>query len=115
MTLRSQSVQDVRHRVPPLALAFTLSVILAGFSLIPWVRENLRLAASFSSGSAALLVFALLLRRHVARSARPLRYVVIAKPVHYVQLSMHTSIYLYWGYYWREVYHYAPLIAAQIV
>jgi hypothetical protein len=28
---------------------------------------------------------------------------------------MHTSIYLYWGWYWREVYHYAPLIVAQIV
>jgi hypothetical protein len=28
---------------------------------------------------------------------------------------MHTSIYVYWGWYWREVYHYAPLIVAQIV
>ena len=40
---------------------------------------------------------------------------IVPKPVHYVQLSMHTSIYLYWGWYWREVYHYAPLILAQIV
>jgi len=35
--------------------------------------------------------------------------------VHYVQLVMHLSIYAYWGWYWREVYHQATLIAAQLV
>ena len=28
---------------------------------------------------------------------------------------MHTCIYSYWGWYWREVYHHIPLIIAQIV
>jgi hypothetical protein len=44
-----------------------------------------------------------------------LSYEFRPRPVHYVQLMMHSSIYLYWGWYWREVYHYAPLILAQIV
>ncbi len=28
---------------------------------------------------------------------------------------MHTCVYTYWGWYWREVYHFIPLILAQIV
>jgi hypothetical protein len=28
---------------------------------------------------------------------------------------MHSCIYAYWGWYWREVYHQIPLIIAQIV
>ena len=58
---------------------------------------------------------ALLVRRHAGGPGALLSYTVVPRPVHYVQLSMHTSIYLYWGWYWREVYHYAPLIVAQIV
>jgi TPR repeat protein len=89
--------------------------VLACFPLLGWVRANPRLTASFLGAAAALLVFQFALRRRVARAGRVLSYTIVPRPVHYVQLSMHTSIYLYWGWYWREVYHYAPLIAAQIV
>jgi drug/metabolite transporter superfamily protein YnfA len=99
----------------PLRLAFVLTLLLGCFPLLGWVRANPRLAGSFLGAAAALLVFQLVLRRQVARSGRVLSYDIVPRPVHYVQLSMHTSIYLYWGWYWREVYHYAPLIAAQIV
>lgn len=34
--------------------------------------------------------------------------------MHYVQFVMHSSVYVYWGWYWREVYHDVSLIAAQI-
>jgi hypothetical protein len=27
---------------------------------------------------------------------------------------MHSCVYAYWGWYWREVYHEIPLIFAQI-
>jgi TPR repeat protein len=103
------------RRIPPLALGFCLVAALAGFGLIPWVRANIRLAGSIWGASAGLLIFLFLLRHAVAQSGRVLRYRLVPRPVHYVQLAMHTSIYLYWGWYWREVYHYAPLIAAQIV
>jgi TPR repeat protein len=43
-----------------------------------------------------------------------LRYEVVLNKVHYVQLTMHTCVYTYWGWYWREVYHYVPLIAGQL-
>src|SRR5689334_19292468 len=103
------------RRIPPLALGFCLVAALAGFGLIPWVRANIRLAGSIWGASAGLLIFLFLLRHAVAQSGRVLRYRLVPRPVHYVQLAMHTSIYIYWGWYWREVYHYAPLIAAQIV
>jgi Sel1 repeat len=104
----------VRHRLPPLGLAATLTAALAAFSLIPWVRENPRLAGSIWGAVGALLVLAIAVRQRAARAGRVLRYEFLPRPVHYVQMAMHTSIYVYWGWYWREVYHYAPLIVAQI-
>lgn len=104
-----------RNRIPPFRLAFCLTLLLACFSLLSWVRANPRLSGSFLGAAAALLIFQIVLRRQVARSGRILRYKLMPRPVHYVQLAMHTSIYVYWGWYWREVYHYAPLIVAQIV
>jgi Sel1 repeat len=100
---------------PALWLPILPPVLLAGFPLIPWIRANLRLAASFWIASGALLVFALLLRGRVGREERVLRLEFVPRPVHYIQTAMHTSIFVYWGWYWREVYHYAPLILAQVV
>ncbi len=34
---------------------------------------------------------------------------------HYVQAMVHTSIFIYWGWYWRPVYDHAGLIIAQLV
>ena len=39
---------------------------------------------------------------------------VVLRPQHYLQACAHISILLYWGWYWREVYDAAPLIAAQL-
>jgi hypothetical protein len=66
-----------------------------------------------AAGALLLLLFAV--RHRAALAGRVLCYEFSPKPVHYVQLAMHTSIYVYWGWYWREVYHYAPLILAQII
>jgi hypothetical protein len=79
------------------------------------VSGNSRLLASFAVAAASLLIFTFLLRRQAARAARTLTYQFVPRKVHYVQLLMHGSIYAYWGWYWREVYDYIPLIAAQVV
>jgi TPR repeat protein len=106
---------DPANRIPPLRLALFLIALLASFSLLPFVRANPNLSASFWGATAVLLVLLVALRRQVARAGRVLRYEVAPKPVHYVQLTMQASIYVYWGWYWREVYHHIPLIVAQIV
>jgi Flp pilus assembly protein TadD len=39
---------------------------------------------------------------------------VALRKQHYLQACSHLSILLYWGWYWREVYHAVPLIGAQL-
>src|SRR5690242_2731552 len=113
MVIRPQAQSAVRQGIQPRIL-FIPIVCLASFPALPWVRENPRLAGSIWGAAGVLLILALLLRRRVAASRRVLVYEIVPRPVHYVQIAMHSSIYLYWGWYWREVYHYAPLIVAQI-
>jgi TPR repeat protein/drug/metabolite transporter superfamily protein YnfA len=107
--------QLTENRIPPLRLAFALTVVFGCFALLPIVRANARLEWSILGAALALLLFQFLLRQQVARSGRRLYYEFLARPVHYVQLMMHMSIYAYWGWYWREVYHQIPLIICQIV
>jgi len=106
---------EVRSRVSPLLLPLCGTALLTLFPLLPWVRANARLAGSFWGAAGGLLLFLLVLCRHVLRSGCILGYEFLPRPVHYVQLAMHSSIYAYWGWYWREVYHYIPLILAQII
>src|SRR5437870_4742598 len=107
--------RSASNRLPPLRLTLFLILAFAGFLLVPWVRANPRLAGSFVGAAAGLLVFLLFLRRQVARAGRVLSYEFVPVKVHYVQMTMHSCIYAYWGWYWREVYHYVPLILAQLV
>jgi hypothetical protein len=112
---RQESKKVSTNRIPPLWLAFALTLLFACFVFLPRVNANTRLAWSFLAAAGALLVFLFFLRREVVSTGRKLQYEFLARPVHYVQLMMHTSIYAYWGWYWREVYHQIPLIIAQLV
>ena len=103
------------NRIPPLWLAFALTLLFSGFVFLPGVSDFPRLQWSILGTAAALLLFLLFVRLQVARVGRVLRYEFVPKPVHYVQLTMHSCIYAYWGWYWREVYHHIPLIVCQIV
>lgn len=104
-----------QDRVAPLWLAFLFILATALFSLIPRINENVRLAMSFRAAAGVLLVLLLMLRAQVNRAGRKLSYDFKPRSVHYVQLMMHTCVYAYWGWYWREVYHAIPLIVGQIV
>jgi hypothetical protein len=105
----------IRNRVSPLRLALALNALLGGMILLPAVNGNPGLEWSVAGAAGALLIFLALLNRQVSKSGRQLYYEYVPRPVHYVQLTMHSSIYAYWGWYWREVYHYLPLILVQIV
>lgn len=114
MATRTRSELLPLNRFPPLELALAFIVPFACFAFLPRINANPRLMWSVLGAAAALLLFWFLLRRSVIKSGRALRYEFIAKPVHYVQLTMHSCIYAYWGWYWREVYHQIPLIIAQL-
>ena len=64
---------------------------------------------------AGLVLWQLILVFQTARSGRRLTLEFAAFKTHYIQAVLHLSIFAYWGYYWRNVYAEAHLIAAQIV
>jgi len=103
------------NRIPPLQIILGLDLLLACFVFLPVSSAHPRLAWSIGAAAVALLVSLFSLRRQVAGTGRVLRYEFLPKPVHYVQLTMHSCIYAYWGWYWREVYHQIPLIICQLV
>jgi hypothetical protein len=112
---RPEKPQLAANRVPPLRLLLALIVLFGCFAFLPVVNTNPRLLWSLLGTAGGLLLFLFFLGRQVARTGRTLHYDFVPKPVHYVQLTMHSCIYAYWGWYWREVYHQIPLIIAQIV
>ena len=111
----AQTKPEISNRIPPLRLVLLFIALLACFCFYPRVMQNTRLLISFGSAIAGLLFFLFVLSRQVARTGRKLFYKTVLRPVHYVQFVMHSSIYAYWGWYWREVYHFIPLIIAQLV
>jgi hypothetical protein len=112
---RSTTAKAPQNRVSPLLIALALIAVLGCFLFLPLVNSTPRLMWSFVGAIAVLAGFLLLLWRQVAKTGRQLVYEFQPRPVHYVQFVMHSSIYVYWGWYWREVYRDAPLIVAQIV
>src|SRR5579862_4821655 len=111
---KSAAAQDVKQRFSPLWLPALLTLVFAGFTLLPRVNENPRLTASFLVAAGLLLAGLCALCWSVAQSGRTLTYEFVPRRVHWVQMIMHSCVYAYWGWYWREVYHELPLIAAQV-
>src|SRR4249919_1468786 len=74
----------------------------------PTVRASIVGAALFLLAWSGLLFGALRRGQKVALEIVPRRQ-------HYLQACQQGAVILYWGYYWREVHHAAPLIAAQLL
>jgi hypothetical protein len=51
----------------------------------------------------------------VLRRGQKVALEVAPRRQHYLQACQQGLVLLYWGYYWREVYHAAPLIVAQLL
>ena len=97
-----------------LTLPLTFTLFLAGFALAPSVRQHPPLLWAVWGAAAALLVWNALLLATSGRDGRALSLDVVLRKQHYVQACAQLSVYLYWGWYWRQVYDSAHLIAAQL-
>jgi tetratricopeptide (TPR) repeat protein len=100
------------------ALALPLAFILLLGALggaIPGLRQHVTLFWSFEGAAAALLAWWAVMFVSARRGGRTLTIEVSLRSQHYMQACAHLSILLYWGWYWREVYHSAPLILGQLV
>ncbi|MEE2775744.1 MAG: tetratricopeptide repeat protein [Acidobacteriota bacterium] len=106
------------RRLPParavcLPLGFALGLV--AFAALPTVQESPRQMWSFVGAGTSLIAWGALLLFRSMRMGRTLALEVLLRPQHYVQACVNGSIFLYWGYYWRDVYENAHLIAAQLV
>ena len=61
------------------------------------------------------MAFQLVLFAGVKRSGKGRSFHTILRPQHYVQATVQASVFAYWGYYWRPVYEFLPLLLAQLV
>jgi len=78
------------------------------------VRQHPTLLWSISGAAAALLGWAAILFASAERQGRTFVLEVVLRKQHYVQACAQGMVLLYWGWYWRQVYDSAYLIAAQI-
>ena len=92
-------------------LAFTTGLL--ALTLLPRVRQHEALTWSFWGAAAVLLTW-----QAVVAARRPGSVTVRVVPPraqHYVQAMCHTTVYLYWGYYWPPVYDFWSLLLAQLL
>lgn len=96
-----------------LAVPLAFVVLLLAIGALSSVRERPALWGSFLGAGALLAAWAVGLALR-ARGRRKLLLEVVLRKQHYLQACAHLSIFAYWGWYWREVYDSAHLIAAQL-
>ena len=112
---KSPARRDVPAKSRPLWIPALLTLVLAGFTLLSRINANPNLKTSFLAAAGLLAAGFGILWWSAVQSGRSLTYEFVPRRVHWVQMIMHSSVYAYWGWYWREVYHEIPLIAAQVV
>jgi hypothetical protein len=96
---------------------FVNAAFVAGLfvlSQLPLLQARPVVRGSIIGAAVVLLAWSALLFGVLRRGQEVTLEVALRRP-HYVQACVHSLLLLYWGYYWREVYHAAPLILAQLL
>jgi len=111
---RTSSDTPFWQRVP--VVPFAMAAVFAAFMLLPRINSNPRLLMAYGVatgflGTWTLALWALAKRRGQALGMERVQ----PRKQHYIQSTVQFLIYVYWGFYWREVYHEAPLILSQFV
>jgi hypothetical protein len=88
---------------------------LAALSLLPALADQVSLRWTFLTAALVLGAWNGLLLARVRRSGRLPAVAVALRPQHYIQACAQGALFLYWGWYWREVYDAAHLLAAQLL
>ena len=94
-------------------LAFTAGLL--ALTALPRIQESERLLWSFWGAGALLLGWLALLALRGLREGAPAIHLAPPRPQHYIQACCHLTVYAYWGYYWRPVYDFAPLLVGQLL
>ncbi|MYI75110.1 MAG: tetratricopeptide repeat protein [Acidobacteria bacterium] len=103
--------------LPParaLLLPQAFSLLVLAFALAGSVARQPRLFAAIAGAGGLLLAWTVVLHVLAGRRRRTFALDVVLRKQHWVQACAQLSVYAYWGWYWREVYDSAHLIAAQL-
>lgn len=92
---------------------FTLALLALSFT--PRVQQHDILLYSFWAACLGLVLFQGALIARCKQHGEERSFVIALKPQHYVQAMVHTSVYIYWGYYWEPVQNHVVLLIAQII
>ena len=92
--------------------AFVFGLVL--LSQLPLLDQRPVVSASILGAAGVLLAWGVLLFG-VLRRGQTVALEIVLRRQHYLQACLQGSLILYWGFYWREVYHAAPLIVAQLL
>lgn len=83
-------------------------------SQLPVLDQRPVVRASIVGAAVVLLAWSAVLFG-LLRRGQAATFEVALRPQHYLQACLQGSLILYWGFYWREVYHAVPLILAQLL
>jgi len=97
-----------------LALPLVLTGVFLALGLASRARTNPHLAWTFAGVAAGLLGWQLALFLRPTRKPAGFAWEFVAVRSHYVQALVQSTIYAYWGWYWRNVYAEVPLILSQV-
>jgi len=92
--------------------AFVVAMLV--LSQLPLLDARPVVRVSLVGAAAVLLAWSVLLFG-VLRRGQAVAFEVALRPQHYLQACLQGTLILYWGFHWREVYHGAPLILAQLL
>ena len=98
-----------------LFLPLGCAVALGALSLFPGLSGQTRVQWTFLAAALAIGVWNGLLLARARRGRRLPSAAVALRPQHTIQACAQGALFLYWGWYWREVYDAAHLLAAQLL
>ena len=101
--------------MPAARVPLGLAAGLALFTLLPFVGSHVTLRWTFLGAALFIAAWHAIVVTRAAALGRALRFDVMVRRPHWVQPLAQGSVYLYWGWYWQEVYPYFPFIAAQLL
>jgi hypothetical protein len=99
----------------PSGLPAALAVALATLTFLDSVSRNATVVATLLTAASAIVAWNVWLTARARRRDHPLTLQVVLRKQHYVQACAQGLVLLYWGWYWRPVYDFVPLIAAQLI